>query len=68
MRVELKKYLGRHDHLNAGVEWRKVRVSYGLVKEKGCRIGDDDVEEANASVVSYKDEDLVNQIGGESRS
>ncbi|KAK6141941.1 hypothetical protein DH2020_024314 [Rehmannia glutinosa] len=34
IRVELKKYLARHEYLNGEEEWKKLSVSYGLVKEE----------------------------------
>ncbi|KAK6936022.1 hypothetical protein RJ641_033052 [Dillenia turbinata] len=34
LRVELKKYMGRHGHLSSTTEWREVSNSYGLSKEE----------------------------------
>ncbi|KAK6163294.1 hypothetical protein DH2020_000158 [Rehmannia glutinosa] len=34
IRVELKKYLARHEYLNGEEEWKKLSVSYGLMKEE----------------------------------
>lgn len=51
LRVELKKYLVRHEHLNAQNEWRDVSLSYGLLKEDSSNAGvvDSSIEKAETS-------------------
>lgn len=44
MKVELKKYLGRYEHLSGGKEWKDLCVSYGLMKEES-KINQDNQEE-----------------------
>lgn len=34
MKVELKKYLGRQEHLLEEKEWKDLSISYGLVKDE----------------------------------
>ncbi|KAK4440761.1 hypothetical protein Salat_0411000 [Sesamum alatum] len=67
IRVELKKYLSRHEYLNMEEVWRKVSLSYGLVKEGSSQDegnGKIDDEEANGSVVdNQEDKDLQKESG-----
>ncbi|KAH6757739.1 hypothetical protein C2S51_038667 [Perilla frutescens var. frutescens] len=65
LRVELKKYLARHEHLNEEVEWKKLSVSYGLMKEESCTNGEDIKA---ASLHNHEDEDLPNQIAQGNKS
>ncbi|KAI3450533.1 hypothetical protein Pfo_007198 [Paulownia fortunei] len=68
IRVELKKYLARHEYLNGEEEWKKLSVSYGLMKEENSVNGGDvkaGVEEENAGVQNQEDKDLQNEIGEE---
>ncbi|XP_041989560.1 uncharacterized protein LOC121740960 [Salvia splendens] len=68
LRVELRKYLARHEQVSEEEVWRKMKVSYGLVKED-CNANGDVVEggmeEANASLYSHKDDNLPNQFDEE---
>ncbi|KAL0436458.1 UNVERIFIED_CONTAM: hypothetical protein Sradi_0353700 [Sesamum radiatum] len=72
IRVELKKYLSRHEYLNAEEVWKRVLFSYGLVKEDSGqnegngKAGD---EEANASGIQDQEEkDLQKEIGEENET
>ncbi|KAL0460219.1 UNVERIFIED_CONTAM: hypothetical protein Slati_0649100 [Sesamum latifolium] len=72
IRVELKKYLSRHEHLNTEEVWKKVSFSHGLVKEESSqnegngKAGD---EEANASgIEDQEDKDLQKEIGEENET
>ncbi|KAL0390130.1 UNVERIFIED_CONTAM: hypothetical protein Scaly_0370100 [Sesamum calycinum] len=62
IRVELKKYLSRHQHLNGEEVWEKVSFSYGLVKEESGQNegnGKASDEEAKASCIQdQEDKDL----------
>ncbi|KAL6577109.1 hypothetical protein OROMI_011387 [Orobanche minor] len=68
IRVELKKYVARHGYLNGEEEWKKLCVSYGLMKVKSSVDGREikmEVEGDNASVGNQEDEGLVNEIAEE---
>ncbi|KAK9279288.1 hypothetical protein L1049_012967 [Liquidambar formosana] len=41
LRVELKRYMGRHDCLSAQTAWRDVSLSYGLLKDESNEGGAD---------------------------
>lgn len=49
MKVELKKYLGRYEHLSGGKEWKDLCVSYGLMKEES-KINQDNQEEGTNNI------------------
>ncbi|CAA0834076.1 Unknown protein [Striga hermonthica] len=54
IRLELKKYMARHKHLNGEVKWKKLLVSYGLVKEESSTGGQEvkaGLEEKNEQVI-----------------
>ncbi|KAL1558570.1 hypothetical protein AAHA92_09018 [Salvia divinorum] len=70
LRVELRKYLARHEHVSEEEEWRKMKISYGLVKENAVqtgRLSKATMEEANASLYSHKDDNMPNQFDDEDR-
>ncbi|XP_041993485.1 uncharacterized protein LOC121744111 [Salvia splendens] len=66
LRVGLRKYLARHENVSEEEEWRKVKISYGLVKEE-CNANGKAVEGGNARVDSHKDDNLPNQFDEEDR-
>lgn len=49
MKVELKKYLGRYEHLSGGKEWKDLCVSYRLMKEES-KINQDNQEEGTNNI------------------
>ncbi|KAL8496717.1 hypothetical protein ACS0TY_020406 [Phlomoides rotata] len=62
IRVDLKKYLSRHEYLNVEEDWRKLCVSYGLMKEESPANREevkDVVEEENARAQNREDGDLI---------
>ncbi|CAI9105135.1 OLC1v1003993C1 [Oldenlandia corymbosa var. corymbosa] len=44
VKVELKKYIGRHGHLSEEKEWKDLCVSFGLRKEESSNISQDNQE------------------------
>ncbi|XP_057954714.1 uncharacterized protein LOC131148804 [Malania oleifera] len=62
LRIELKRYLGRHQYLSAAREWREVSVSYGLVKEE-CSEGKGGRSKTSGSDFG-EEEELNEQLAG----
>ncbi|KAL9171173.1 hypothetical protein ABFS82_04G191700 [Erythranthe guttata] len=72
IRVALKKYTGRHEYLNEEQEWKKLSVSYGLVKEesyvnKEASVVDNQENGDLVDEIGDKDEVLMNENGEEKR-
>ncbi|GER51089.1 zinc ion binding [Striga asiatica] len=71
IRLEFKKYMQRHEHLNGEVKWKKLLVSYGLVKEESStgrqEVNKADLEEENATSDHGNGEgkNLLNEMAGE---
>ncbi|KAL2485706.1 Uncharacterized protein Adt_30462 [Abeliophyllum distichum] len=68
LRVELKKYLARHEYLSEDEEWRNLSVNYGLLKEES-NVGEENgkacANEESASVQDEEDKDLQKENGHE---
>ncbi|GFQ04059.1 hypothetical protein PHJA_002549800 [Phtheirospermum japonicum] len=65
IRIELKKYVARHEYLNGEEEWKKLLSSYGLVKEENNVNGREvmaSVEIENESNDNQEDKDLLREI------
>ncbi|KAL3618614.1 hypothetical protein CASFOL_037696 [Castilleja foliolosa] len=59
IRVELKKYVGRHEYLNGEEKWKKLLISYGLVSGREVKAA---VEVENGSADNQEDKDLLREI------
>ncbi|CAA2966986.1 Hypothetical predicted protein [Olea europaea subsp. europaea] len=64
LRVELKKYLVRHEYLSEDEEWRNLSVNYGLLKEESNAGEENEKACANEESASVQDEekDLQKEI------
>lgn len=62
IKVELKKYLGRHEYLSGEKEWKDLSVSYGLMKEES-NVCHNSNEEETIEGLNNKEEETIEDSG-----